>query len=490
MNFFPLVGLTLTLVHGYLLAALLLPDPAPAGPHGANATGISLRWVRLAMMMPLGFGLTSLVYFAWLAAFEHLNSAYLMFEIAIALALLGLYLRAGLQPRLRVPAPPRPHRPGIWQVLLPAAYVLGMVGLIAAGLLGATLFTSGTTEAWSSWNLAARFLVSGGEPWTNMFSSLLPAPDKPLLYSASVARIWIFQTREAEWAPLSLGLIYALSASLLVAAVVSQRRGSLAGSAAGLAVLGASAFVILVPAQTADLLLAFYLLAAAACIYLVDIGYTKDYRALTLAGFFTGLALWTSNNAWFFLAAVLFSRLVWLPRRVKLSRIFPALQAYLVGLLPLVAYILLFRLVLIPNAPTVSEVSAFMERLFSLSHSIEVVRTLLLQLFEIYPRRSIPFLALIVFLLLAGIEPRARLRLANRLLLQLLLFSAALFAFSILISETDPLVRLNTLTSRRFISLWPLAVFYVFMIVRLPGIAVDRPLPARLSSAALETGDS
>lgn len=489
MNFLPLIGLILTLLHGYLLAALLLPDPVPAGAGATPASSLSLRWVRTAMMLPLGFGLTSLIYFAWRAAFGLLNNAYLLFELAVIVALLALYIRAGLSPRLRVPAPPRPGRPGLWQVLLPAAYVLGLVGLVAATLLGGALFTSGSTEAWSVWNLGARFLVHGGEPWTNIFSPLLPAPDSPLLYPASVARIWIFQAREAEWAPISLGLIFALSASLLVTFAVTLRRGSLVGSAAGLAVLGASAFVVLAPAQTADLLLAFYLLATGVCIYLFDIGYTKDFRALTLAGFLTGLALWTSNSAWFFLAAVLFSRLVWLQRKGSLRLALPGLQAYLVGLLPLVVYILIFRLVLVPNAPTVSDVAAFLERLFSLPHMLEVGRALLLQLVEIHPRRSVPFLALLLFLLIAGIEPRARLRLANRLLFYLLLICAGLFIFSILIASPDPLMSVRALAARRLLSLWPLTVFFVFLIVRLPGIAVDRPLPARLPPAGPSTSD-
>lgn len=479
MNLVPFTGLLLTLLQGYFLAALLLPDPSPGKSTAAPSSASSLRWVRMAMVMPLGFGLTSLIYFAWRSAFGPVDEAYIAFELAVLLALMALYIRAGLLPRLRVPAPPRPSRPGLWQVLLPAAYVLGMCGLVGATLLGGALFRSGTAQAWSTWNLGARFLVHGGEPWTNLFSPLLPQPDNPLLYSASVARMWIFQAREAEWAPISTGLIYGLSASLLVAAGVTLRRGLLVGCAAGLAVLGASALVVMAPAQTADLLLAYYLLAAGLCIYLIDIGYTNDYRTFTLAGFFAGLALWTSNSAWYFLIALVAARLVWLRRNGNARRALPGLQAFLVGLLPLVVYILLFRLVLIPNVPTLDDITAFLDRLFSLPHLLDVSRVVALQLVEVDPRRAVPFLALLVFLLLAGLDRRARLRLANRLLFYLLLVSAGFFLFSVLVSAPDPLVSLRTLAARRLLSLWPLAVLLVFLVVRLPGIAVERGLPAR-----------
>ncbi|MFN2197429.1 MAG: hypothetical protein ACK2UW_15030, partial [Anaerolineales bacterium] len=496
MNFLPFIGLLFTALQGYFLAALLVRDPHPelstpiahASPdessepttessqpepepksatdslrQAAQAAGLldapadpgaptrpatsSLRWVRLALMLGLGYGLSSLTYFTWRALLGSPGRNYLYLELAIILVLLALYLRAGLLPRLRMGHISDYGKPTLWRIVLPAAYLLGLVGVVSAFLLGNQLARHGSADAWAVWNLGARFLMRGGAPWTNLFSPLLAQPDQPLMLSASVARMWIFQSREVQWAPQLIGLTFGLSLSFLAAAVASVRRGRLVGYAVGLVVLGASGLVALLPAQVADLPLAFYYLAAALALYLYDTGYTKDYRILVFAGLCTGFAIWTYNFAWVFLLALISIRLLWIWRSGGSRRDFATWQVFALGLLPLVIYTVTFRLILVPNAPTTTDIAAFLDRFFSVDQLVLVVSSSLRQLVSL-KATSVPYLLLIVFVLLAGRSTAAVKTKANRLLFGLILVMFGFSFLALLNTAPSPVLPLPVLITR------------------------------------------
>lgn len=527
MNSLPLIGLLLTVLQGYFLAALLVRDPHPGTPASgappqppatgethadspkheqgpksaaaalrlaAQAAGLveppvepgaatqpvvsSLRWVRLALTPGLGYGLSSVIYFTWRAILGSPGRNYVYFELAVMLLLLALYLRAGLRPRLRVRRRSGYGQPHLWRVLLPAAYLLGLVGVLATFLLGSRMAAHGSADAWTVWNLGARFLVRGGAPWTNLFSPLLAEPDQPLMLAASVARMWIFQSREVQWAPQLIGLTFGLSLSFLAAAVATLRRGRLVGYAVGLIVLGAGGLVVLLPAQVSDLPLAYYYLAAALALYLYDTGYTKDDRVLMFAGLCTGLAIWTNNSAWVFLLALITVRVLWTWRSGGARRDFATWQVFALGLLPLVIYTVIFRLILVPNAPTSTDIAAFLDRFFSVDQLVLVLSSYLRQIIDFKPAAAVPYLLLIAFVLLAGRSPAARQAKANRLLTSLILTMFGFSFLSLLNTLPNPVLPLPVLVTRVFVQLWPPSVFLAFMLVQLPGIALDEPRPA------------
>jgi hypothetical protein len=296
------------------------------------------------------------------------------------------------------------------------------------------------------------------------------------MLSASVARMWIFQSREVQWAPQLIGLTFGLSLSFLTAAVASVRRGRLVGYAVGLVVLGASGLVALLPAQVADLPLAFYYLAAALALYLYDTGYTKDFRILIFAGLCTGFAIWTNNFAWVFLLALIAVRLLWIWRSGGSRRDFATWQVFALGLLPLVIYTVTFRLVLVPNAPTTTDIAAFLDRFFSVDQLVLVVSSSLRQLVSL-KATSVPYLLLIVFVLLAGRSTAAVKTKANRLLFGLILVMFGFSFLALLNTAPSPVLPLPVLITRLFVQMWAPSVFLAFMIVQLPGLALQEPRP-------------
>jgi hypothetical protein len=248
----------IVLLNGYFLAALFLRDPefVPLSVSSAQvgdeptrpAFRRSLRWVRFALIPGLGMGFSSLIYFAWRVMFGPLEWTFLLFELAVILMFAAIYARSEITPRFRRRNISMQGYHRIWRVVLPVAFFIALIGLVLVFLMGASIFPHGFQDSWLAWNLGARFLVRGGEVWTNAFSPLLEQPDAPMFLASTVARLWAIQGGENTWVPQFVACLIALSLIALAASLVGVLRGRLAGYTAGLLVLSASAVVVLAPA--------------------------------------------------------------------------------------------------------------------------------------------------------------------------------------------------------------------------------------------------
>lgn len=526
MNFSPLLGLLFTLLIGYLIVAILVRDPdssknksqkksssivnidqiaedellnstAPPGDEtGVDVDSlrsetrqpvVSLRWVRLSMIFGVGYGITSLLYFTWRALFDQLGWPYFIFEFSVILVLFAFYIRSGLKPRFRVPKGERSNPRNLWHIIIPAAFVLGLVGLITTYFLGTSLYKNGAEDAWMIWNLGARYLTRETPPWINLFSSALADPAEPLMLGSSISRMWVFQGREAPWAPQSIGLIFGLSSVFFSASLITVLRGKVTGLLAGLGVMAASGILILVPAQSVDLPLAFFYLVVGACLYLFDIKLINDPRILIFAGLCTGIGLWTSNNAWLLMLAVIIARIIWVWRNGGADEIFTHWQKYAIGLLPLLTLVLVFRLNYVPNLPNYTDIAAFLNQLFDLNQLIDVTISLFRQLLPFITEKSAPYLLLGIFTLVAGVQSGAFRSKANQLLLGLIITIALLTIVTILVYPPDPILDTAWTIERLFIRLWPLTIFLVILIINLPGIAQDRSIPLQTTGETTST---
>ena len=71
-----------------------------------------------------------------------------------------------------------------------------------------TLFPHGYWDAWSIWNLRARYLFRGGNNWTAVFSSLVSHAEYPYLVSASVFRGWTYCGKETQLVPILFAALF------------------------------------------------------------------------------------------------------------------------------------------------------------------------------------------------------------------------------------------------------------------------------------------
>jgi len=156
----------------------------------------------------------------------------------------------------------------------------------------------GNWDAWSIWNLRARFLAAGGALPQRAWSPALSwtHPEYPLLIPAFVARCWTYAASSGDAAPIATSYAFFLALIAILTGGLAAWRSRTLGLLCGLALLGSPHFLHEVPAQYADIPLACYF-AAATMFAFLD-------RPL-LAGLFAGLAAWTKDEGVLFLVVFL-----------------------------------------------------------------------------------------------------------------------------------------------------------------------------------------
>lgn len=189
----------------------------------------------------------------------------------------------------------------------------------------------GNWDAWSIWNLRAKFLAAQGEgmaarAWSPILS--FTHPEYPLLLSSFVAACWsdVGGTTSSA-APIATGYLMFLALLGMVTGGVAALRGPFSGLLAGLLLMGIPAFLLEVPAQCADVPLACFM-AGAVLMALLE-------RPI-LAGALAGFAAFTKDEGLLFVAVAIV--IVAALRR-------NALLQFCLGALPVTALALVFKFV-------------------------------------------------------------------------------------------------------------------------------------------------
>jgi hypothetical protein len=231
-------------------------------------------------------------------------TGYVVTEIALFAALTAICLLV----RRRFDGAPTPATPAPANRLLRRALMGCLALLVVSSLVAFVVRWSaephGHWDAFSIWNLRARFLYRGGTHWQDGSSPALDwsHPDYPLLIPASVARAWTFLGHESTLAPALIGLLFTLATAGLLGAVIAALRSPAQGVLAALVLLGARVFLMIGFWQIADVPLAFFMLATVGLLCLHDRTSTAGKGGLILAGMMAGFAAWTKNEGLLFLA--------------------------------------------------------------------------------------------------------------------------------------------------------------------------------------------
>jgi hypothetical protein len=306
-----------------------------------NESQISALFVKLFMGIGVGLGLGSLLYFLYLLVFAG-SHFFLFLESGILVTLLLLTIRRE-RTRVRI-ARPAVHM-NYWQVALLAVVLLAIAFSISGALTVWNHRPSGTWDAYMIYNRTARFVYRGQADWLQSFSRKLDPvfhADYPLLLPLSIASSWDALGRESPHVPLLLsGTLMVVCAGLFASGLALVKSVSQAGVGL-LILLNTPLFVITGASQTADVPLAFFILATAILVYL----YASQQQPglLVLAGLTSGLAGWTKNEGQLFLVVTGVSLFLAFMR----SGPWPRLGFYLLGLLLPLAVITYFKLFLAP----------------------------------------------------------------------------------------------------------------------------------------------
>lgn len=250
-----------------------------------------------------GIGLTSVLFFL---AGVLLDSP--MLAMALELAVLAgtawLVFRAGKRE-------PVERKSWSWVTLALWASLFLALAAATSGMASAWQeIPHGNWDAWATWNLRARYLVSGSGLASRAWSPVLGGVthiEYPLLVSSFVARCWSFGHSASTAVPAATSYAFFLALVSLAGGAIMALRGTAMGLAAALILSCTPSLLREVPAQYADVPVACYMAGALAFVLL-----DRPW----IAGILGGLAVWTKNEGWLFLAALFIASAVWKRRAI------------------------------------------------------------------------------------------------------------------------------------------------------------------------------
>ena len=454
---------------GFGLARFLFPAPARWSLHTVFLFSLGTG---------LGIGIASCLYFMCLAIAGP-NPWVLAGSGAIAAAaalMLGLRAKGAGTVLSWATGPPTP-------AYLDWAFLLAIALAVSTFVVYSAEKPQGEWDAWSVWNLKARFLFRGGDSWRDVFSSHIANsyPGYPLLIPSMVAMCWTLARGESTSAPIAVAFLFSLGVSGLLIASVGILRGKTQAFVAGILLLATSSFVQLGAMQYADVPLSFFMLAALALVCLQD-RFPEELRFSLAAGFIAGLAAWTKDEGWLFLAAILPARLVAIlhfGNRAALGLQFLRLAA---GALPPVALAAFFKVSLAPRNPFLAQnFSDLMAHVATFGRWMITVEGFVKILFVLggFLLPMVVVLALYWFLVRFQVEEPDRSPLATVVLTLSLMLAGELAAY--VIFPPDIVTELNASLERVIMQLWPAAVLAFFLAAKPPQLVGE---PARAGAKA------
>jgi hypothetical protein len=462
------IGLGLPLVTGWLVVHALAPGRGAARD----------RVLEAALGAALGLGLASVAFFLAVVAVGPGRPAALGADGALLAGALALTAR-----RRARPAAPGAPAPGRAPLGLRAAGVIAAAGAVVAFALVARAWPHGEWDAWSVWNLKARFLAAPGDAWRAGFSPLLiwSHPDYPLLVPGLVARAWLYAGRETPTAPVLLAGLFAATTVALAGGALAVLRSEAQGWLGALVLAATPALTVHAALQYADVPLGCFALATVVCLALADRAAAERGPLLAAAGVALGCAAWTKNEGLLFAAAVVSSRLAvqvsragWRGGATDLGRLAVAVAPVLLAL----AY---FKLAIAPPSPYLTQDAARLGgRLADPSRYLQVARAFGERVwgFGGWPVSVAAVLAVYAACLGRARQPAEWRGAAGAVAAVVLTGAAYLAAY---VATPFPLEwQLGTSLGRLLLQLWPATVFTFFLVVSAPdGAWAGRPSPEK-----------
>jgi hypothetical protein len=349
---------------------------------------------------------------------------------------------------------------------------LGVALALAAGVVLCRSVTvsevspHGEWDAWAIWNTRARFLFRAHESWTGAFLVDRGHPDYPLMLPLTVSRFWTYLGTDTTVVPRTVSIASAFGCVALLTSALATLRGLEQAWLGGLALLSTTAFVVRATWQVADIMLAFFVLAAVISLCIVDgRGRTRD-GALVLAGTMAGLAAWTKNEGLLFALLIVASTAVHEIIRAGPRHAGARVGTLCAGLMPFAAVILFFKLSYAP-ANDLVEAQGLDRAIAQLADGGRylLVAERFVQYFASVAGGFIVLLPLYVALRRGGRGEGQEWRLGagRSTALTVLVGMVAGYYFVYILTPQDLAWHLRTSLPRLLIQLWPSMLFLIFM---------------------------
>lgn len=307
------------------------------------------RWsaadpLRLAVAPALGYGLAGCAYFALRIVLQQPPAVAVG---AVCLGAAGLTWFAWRRAQTAEPdAPAVSGQIPFWLWLLFGA---GAVMALLTFLMLNGAAPHGEWDAWSIWNLRARFLFRAQE-FVSPFSPVISwsHPDYPLLVPSVIALLWHAGGAESPALAAAVGFGFLASSVAVPFFTLRLLRGPAMAALGALAVLGATSLVRVSASQYADVPLAAYIVAATCLlVYALEVE-SAGNSVILLAGLSAGLAAWTKNEGLLFCGSIILAHLLCVTRRSEFSRRLSTVLALGAGILAVLAIVGHFKFRMAP----------------------------------------------------------------------------------------------------------------------------------------------
>jgi hypothetical protein len=313
---------------GFALVSLGWPHRGSSGVALTNDFLADNLLLRISLSTGYGLGIFSVIFYLSLVLhFSNLLLADGIVFAALAAARAVQSRFAPIEPQVALQGDD--ERSPVWfrRALSAACVVVSLVALYAEVMRMHALPHGDGWDAFTIWNLHARFLFLGGVHWRDGFTALVGGshPDYPLLLPASIAHFWNFLGQDDPRVPAVIGIVFTFATAGVLFAALAMLRGRVAAMMAAIALLSTPFFIEQGADQYADIPLSFFFLATVVlpCFFDGRSGgghpggdhftkFTPSYSSglLVLAGLAAGFAAWTKNEGILFLCAIALSRVV------------------------------------------------------------------------------------------------------------------------------------------------------------------------------------
>lgn len=182
-------------------------------------------------------------------------------------------------------------------------FTLALISSLSTFFYETAKFNHGEWDAWSHWNLRAKYIVRAPDTWTYLFQ-FISHGDYPLFNSGYVARGWAYSGTESIWVPIPLAFISTYSTVFLLISIVWLIQGELFALIAGTFLLATPFFTIVGKYQFADTPLSFFILACLGLLALAQQLPEYKKQLLLTSGLMAGLATWTKNEGLLFALSI------------------------------------------------------------------------------------------------------------------------------------------------------------------------------------------
>lgn len=414
--------------------------------------------IKLALALPLGAGISSLLSFMWI--WGGLDLHWYAWTEAISVSVVGMVIiwhnRHEVQTTLQDLSIVLRKISLTWSLLL-----LLSILLFSAFFWGNSSDNPhGRWDAWSNWNVVARFVYRGGADWQGTFLRIYDHPDYPFLLTMTNSTTWELLQKDTTRGPIILAFIFGLSTIGLMFSLVGALRGQKQASFAAILLATQPIVAYHGMALYADLPEACYFLAAVGLFSLFLM--RRDPPIAILAGLMAGLGAWTKNEG---LSFIIICLILW-AGLVLFSKNKTGFKEFVFGLALPSLVLILFKLFLAPGNDLLTTQRDLLTRITDLQRYDKILEYGV-NMFWTFGSQPVSIAAaLIIYSILVG---KTKFSVEGSIITALAALGQLLVYFLIYLTTPHDLNwHLSTSLSRLYLHLFPLTLLAVFLWVKTP----------------------